>query len=82
MGKRGTEGTRNLKKNSFDILTNSDGREYLDLKYNESTKKSDGTDKNEIRDNPILLSQPGSCRCPVTSFKLYLEKLTKIDDLF
>ena len=43
MGKRGTEGLHNLKKNSFAILTNSDGREYLELKYNESTKKSNGT---------------------------------------
>ena len=56
-------------------MKNDEGCEYLQLKYNEATKKSDGTDTNEIRDNTILLSQPGSRRCPITSFKLYISTL-------
>ena len=39
MGKRGTEGLISLKKDSFAINTNSEGGEYLELVYNESTKK-------------------------------------------
>ena len=50
--------------------------------YNESTKKSDGTDHNEIRESAILLSQPSSKKCPIASFKLYLSKLAKLEDLF
>ena len=81
MGKRGAEGLRALQKNSFEILKNNEGREYLKLKYNKATKKSDGTD-NEIRDNNILLSMPGSRRCPVASFKLYISKLNdSLNDL-
>ena len=82
MGKRGTEGLRSLKKDSFEIKQNNGGREYLELVYNESTKKSDGTDHDEIRENAILLSQPGSRKCPITSFKLYMSKLTKLNDFF
>ena len=81
-GKGGTEGLRALNKNSFAININSEGREYLKLKYNEHTKKSDGTDNNEMRENNILLAQPGSRFFPVQSFKLYVSKLTKIDALF
>ena len=44
--------------------------------------KSDGTDNEEIRDNATLLSQPGSKKCPVASFKLYMSKLNKIDNFF
>ena len=82
MGKRGTEGLRSLKKDSFQIKQNNEGIEYLELVYNESIKKSDGTDNDEITDNAILLSQPGSPKCPVASFKLYLSKLTNLDALF
>ena len=73
---------RVLRKNSFEILQSNEGKEYLELKYNEATKNSDRTDSNEIKENNILLSQPGSRRCPVTSFKLYISKLTDLDDLF
>ena len=75
MGKRGSEGLRSLRKDSFEILTNSNGREYLELKYNEATNKSDGLNNNQIREKNILLSQPGSRRCPGNSFKLYLSNL-------
>ena len=82
MAKRRSKGLHALNKNSFEILTNNNGREYLQLKYNESTKKSDGTDNSELHENNILLSQPGSRQCPVKLFKLYVSKLTKIDSLF
>ena len=80
LGKRGQEGLRQLKKNSFALKVNESGSEYLELTYNESTKKSQGDDNREMNKQPILLSQK-SDRCPVKSFKLYLSKLTEIEPL-
>ena len=37
LGKHGVEGLRQMKKSNFEIKTNSDGREYMQLNYNEST---------------------------------------------
>ena len=82
MGKHGQEGLRQLKKDSFELKITDTGREYLELKYNESTKKSPGDDYNEINEQAILLSQPQNPKCPVNSFKLYLTKLTDLPDLF
>ena len=82
LGKRGKEGLRQLKKTSFSLKVNSEGREYFELNYNEATKKSQGDDTKEMNDQPIILSQPESERCPVASFKLYLSKHTAINDFF
>ena len=71
------------EKSSFEIKTNSDGREYMQLNYNESTKKSDGTNLNEMNEHQIILSQPNSPQtCPIHSFKFYLQKLTDMQCLF
>ena len=80
LGKRGLEGLRKLTKNCFELT--SDGKEYLELKFNESTKKSQGDENREMNEQPILLAQPGKRCCPVNSFKLYKSKLTHIDALF
>ena len=82
LGKRGQEGLRQLQKNSFELKLTPEGKEYYELAFNESTKKSQGDDYNEMNDQPILLAQPGKRHCPVTSFKLYLSKLTNIYALF
>lgn len=82
MERRAKQGLRELQKDSFAIGKTPDGREYIELKYNEATKKSQGDDNNEICDNAILMEQPNSPRCPVKSFKLYLSKLTHLPDLF
>ena len=58
LGKRGVEGLREMKKSIFVSKLNPQGREYLELTYNESTKKSDGTDNNPYNDHHIILSQP------------------------
>ena len=82
LGKWGQEGMRQLKKDSFDLKVTSEGKGYLELKYNESIKKLQGDNYNEMNEQPILLAQPGKHCCPVNSFKLYLSKLTKIEPLF
>ena len=83
LGKRGVEGLRFMRKDSFEIKQNIQGHEYMQLKYYGATKKSDGTNCNEINDGQIILSQANSPnKCPVRSFKFYLTKLTSIDALF
>ena len=72
---------RQLTKESFALKINVDGSEYIEMTYNKSTKKSQGDDNNEMNEQPILLHQE-SRRCPVTSFKFYLLKLTYLKDLF
>ena len=59
LGKRGTGGLRELNKGSFAIHQTADGKEYLELTYNEATKKSQGDDNNPITQQPILLAQSG-----------------------
>ena len=81
LGKRGVEGFREMKKIVFRSRKIKKGREYLELTYNESTKKSQGDDSNEMNDKQIILSQ-NSGKCPAPSYKLYLSKLTEIEDLF
>ena len=73
---------RQLTKKSFNLKQNQDNQEYLELAYNEATKKSPGDDSNEMNEQSIILSQPGKRRCPVASYKLYVSKLTKIDAFF
>ena len=80
--KHGNEGPRKLTKNSFDLKLTSEGKEYWELNYNESTKKSQGDDYNEMNEQATLLAQLGKCRCPVNSFKLYISKLTKLECFF
>ena len=82
LGKRGLEGLRDLKKDSFQLKATSEGKEYYELTFNEATKKSQGDDNNEMNDQPILLAQEGKRRCPVNSLKLYLSKLSHINALF
>ena len=78
LGKHGAEGLRQMKENSFEFHQNAQGRECMQLKYNESTKKSDGNDNNASNDRQIIYGQPGSRKCPLLSFKFYLTKLTDL----
>ena len=49
MGKRGKEGLRELKKQSFEIKQNDTGREYIELNYNPVSKKEQGNESNMSR---------------------------------
>ena len=87
-GRRGKEGLRDLDKNSFDIKTGSDGLDYIELNFNEKTKRNEG-DKNSSGQNAlhddhhIISAQPGNNLCPVESFKTYISKFNKrCDALF
>jgi integrase len=74
-GRRGREGLRWLKKNSFLLLTDENGKEYYEPAYKELTKNDNGLMKDDIEYSGIMYSQPGDPRCPVASFKTYISKL-------
>ena len=73
---------RSLKQNSFRFGTTDTGHQFVTLAFNESTKKSQGDDSKEIKENAIILSQPELCQYPVTSFKLYMSKLNPTLEAF
>ena len=79
-GRRGKEGLRSLTKKSFDLKTSPDGKEYIEINFNEATKKNQGDSTSSLADNlhnehAIISEQEGSVRCPVNSFKHYMENL-------
>lgn len=58
------------------------GREYVEIIVNEVTKKSQGDDHNEVNDKSVMFAIPGSRKCPVETFRLFLSKLTDLEWLF
>jgi hypothetical protein len=69
-GRRGREGWRDLKKESFIKNRDPQGREYITIKYNEFDKNHR---ESEIKNQ--LMFATGDSRCPVKSFEMYTQKL-------
>ena len=79
-GRRAKEGLRNLQKDSFQVKTSPDGKEYIEITFNETTKKNQGDSTASATENlhnnhAIISEQEGDVRCPVNSFKHYIENL-------
>ena len=72
-GRRGREGLRSMRKDSFLIKTDGRGRRYVTLGFNESTKNHQNNRKGENEEEQLMLEQDH--RCPVASFEKYLNKL-------
>ena len=86
-GRRAKEGLRQLDKNSFDLKVSGDGLRYIEINFNEVTKKNqgDGTSSGleALHNNhAIIAEQPNSVRCPVNSFIHYMENLNEKCDAF
>ena len=75
--RRGREGLRDLRQNSFVVCNDTNGTEYVKMAYVEKEKNHQGTDAKEKKKNAIMLAQPNDPNCPVRSFKLYCSKLNK-----
>ena len=51
-GRRGKEGLRSLSKTSFDIKTRPDGLDYIEINFNEKTKRNQGNENSSKKKNP------------------------------
>ena len=81
------EGLRQLNKKSFDVKVGSDGLEYIEISFNEKTKKNQGSDNSTSKralhnDHHIISALPGNILCPVNSFKLYMSLLNHKENTF
>ena len=77
-GRRGKEGLRYLKKDSFKIKTSTAGTRYVEITFNEATKKNQGGDlkaDNFHNNHAIIKEQPNDDLCPVNSFDHYMHEL-------
>ena len=73
--RRGCEGLRELKKDSFTKKSDENDREYITLSYRELEKQRQGLDIHEVERDCRMYAQPEDPLCPVKSFDLYLSKL-------
>ena len=72
-----------MRKDSLTIAKNAEGREYVEIRYNEVTKCDDGTKKKRAHGSKGLVTKEkekrmwaeSTGRCPVQTLKLYLSKL-------
>ena len=79
-GCRGKEGLRRLSKNSFSIKKSHTGTEYIEITFNEKTKKNQGDTLSTVanalhNDHHVITEMRNSPLCPVSSFKMYLDLL-------
>ena len=79
-GQRGKEGLRKLSKNSFQIKNGPNGEQYIEITFNEKTKKNQGdamSAKSNMlhNDHHIITEIKNSPLCPVSSFEMYLDLL-------
>ena len=86
-GCRGKEGLRSLDKKSFEIKTGTDGLDFIELTFNEKTKKNQGHENSSAQnalhnDHHIISTQENNPLCPVESFKNYISRLNQECDAF
>ena len=79
--RRGREGMRELRKDSFLFKTDDQGHEYVTIGYNEMSKNHNGLDPKDTEKVQIMYSQDNDL-CPVKSLKLYLSKLNPANEVF
>ena len=82
-GRRGREGWRNLRKDSF-VFKRDDSNpdlKYATLTHYETTKKNHGIE-NELEKDQRMYAIIGDNKCPVQSLEMYLSKLSPKEDAF
>ena len=85
-GRRGKEGLRELTKSSFDVNVGSDGKEFIQINFNEKTKKNQGngnsTSAMALHNDRHIISAIDGPLCPVLSFKKYMCLLNEKQSAF
>ena len=73
--RRGKEGLRELRKDSFMVKTDDQGCRYVTITYNEKTKKDQGDSLRSTLKEQRMYEIPNDPLDPVKSFELYISKL-------
>lgn len=75
-GRRGKEGNRALKPDSFILKNDENGARYFTMSFNEDTKNhKDPLERDRENRRGAMYEEPGSPLCPVASLLKYLSKL-------
>lgn len=78
--RRGREGLRELRKDSFEFRKDENGKEYATIGYHEMSKNHNGLDRTDTEKTQIIYEQEQLC--PIKSLKLYISKLNPQNDAF
>ena len=79
-GHRGKEGLRSLTKSSFIVKESANGKEFIEITFNEKTKKNQGDSMSAAanalhNDHHVITAIENSPLCPVESYKRYVHLL-------
>ena len=75
-GRRGREGLRELRRDSFQIKVDGNGKRFAILRYHEREKTRNGIDPNAGEHSKKMYEEPSSGdRCPIKTLEFYLTKL-------
>ena len=80
--RRGREGLRNLKKESFVAKIDENQREYFCIGHFEIEKTKQGTCKDKENKQARMYATGAGDNCPVAILKKYLSKLNPKSDFF
>ena len=86
-GRRGKEGLRNLTKESFMVKTGPDNKQFIEITFNEKSKKNQGDSTSAAvnalhNDHHVITEIQGSDLCPVESYKQYISLLNPAQKAF
>ena len=79
-GRRGREGLRELRKDSFEFAVDGEGMEYVTLGYNEHDKNHHDLDREAEETDKRMYAEEGELDRPVLTLKLYISKLNPRND--
>lgn len=75
-GRRGKEGNRDLKPDSFMLRSDKNGAKYFTMTLNDETKNlEDPPERNRRKRKGAMFEERGNALCPVASLEKYLSKI-------
>nr|XP_054602829.1 MORC family CW-type zinc finger protein 3a isoform X4 [Nothobranchius furzeri] len=75
-GRRGKEGNRHLKPDSFILKCDDNGAKYFTMTFNEITKNhKDPLERDRENMRGTMYEEQGNALCPVASLEKYLQKI-------